>query len=527
MKKKSLLILLLPFVVSCGLTTSTPSTSENKVLEIQTVLSDLQKGVKVSVEMEEKKGEISKKLYLQNASKEKEFSFIQYMDETRTKKGIHEYYVAKSNDEENLVYSTRLNVNNEYEYYSLYNPDTSDYFTWDDGYNNAFLSLSVDSFTKINDLQYDLKEELLKDKSNEFSTLIYGNPGLELSSLSLIQNEEGISLNGTFAFSDTHSYVYEAKIMEMGQNVQMDYRMKPFDKVEDQAFEQMLASLDNDNYTVTVENYDDDILDNTSIYYSEKDQIYYETGDFKAGYYVLEDGSIQEVTKDGEDFYKVGSPMEGSLDEIRAEFSINRACFDKVDDIYKLKDGVEGSLGAITVFEAYADELDDFTLKIESGSYTFTNVLGSYKTVVRITNVSNTSVGFTSDTVLEPVSGVSWSDVLDEESYELLVSVAGEEANSIPVPDNYSTWALEYIEDEITCAFLLAEASETLEDDYFAYSLKLIEAGFMMYEEEVGYVGEGIMFIKEAVVNDTPCILIVELVEFGEAFAIAVYTITE
>ena len=48
-----------------------------------------------------------------------------------------------------------------------------------------------------------------------------------------------------------------------------------------------------------------------------------------------------------------------------------------------------------------------------------------------------------------------------------------------------------------------------------------------MYEEEPGYADQGIMFIKGAEINDTECILVVELVEYYCAFAMAVYTLTE
>ena len=83
------------------------------------------------------------------------------------------------------------------------------------------------------------------------------------------------------------------------------------------------------------------------------------------------------------------------------------------------------------------------------------------------------------------------------------------------------------MEEEFTVAFLIAEGSDTLEDDIYQYTMALTEAGFSMYEEEAGYVSEGIMFIKEAEVNGESCILIVELVDYFNAFAIAVYTKTE
>lgn len=538
MNKKYLLLLLLPLVIGCGTSSSNPTTSSVTptttpttvtptskpiVLDIASVLSDLNKGVKVSVEMDETYDNTTKKLYLQNAVKTKEFSFIQYKDETRKEAGIHEYYVGKENDSKNLIYSTRLNANNEYSYYSVYNPKTSNYFTWDDGYNNAFSTLSVESFDKVNDFTYSLKNELLSSKSNEFSTLLYGNPGLVLTSLSLVQTKDQLEISSTLKFEDSYAYNAKAIVLQKGESVEMDYRMKPFADVEDETFAQMLNSLKQNNYTLTIENYDDDFLDSTSVYYSEADKVYYETGEYKAGFYEIEEGLVQEVKKEDEDFYKVGSPMEGSLDEVRASFRISRACFDKADNIYTLKKGVEGSFSSITVLETLADEFANLTIKIEDSKYTFTNVRNSLKTVVTFTDIGTTSCGYTSDSVLEPVAGASWADVLDEESFALLMSIAGEEAYNIPVPEGYAEWAMEYSEDEITFALLLAEGSETLEDDIFVYAYQLMDAGYILYEEEVGYVGEGLMFLKEVEVNGESHILCVELVDYNGAFAVVVY----
>lgn len=541
MNKKTLILLLLPLVASCGTSTTNPSvtptttpttvaptttiapTTAPKVLDISSTLADLQKGVKVSVELDETANGATKKLYLQNASKVKEFSFIQYKDSTKESAGIHEYYVAKDGDSKNLIYSTRLNANNQYSYYPVYNPATYEYYTWNDGYNNAFLSLSVDSFDKVNDLTYSLKSDLLESKSNEFSTLLYGNPGLVLTSLTLTESNDQLAITSTLKFGDTYSYTCNAVVLQKGDAVEMDYRMQPFAEVEDATFAGMISSLKANNYTLTVENYDEDFLDSTSVYYSENDKIYYETSGYCAGFYEVEEGLVQEVKKDGEDFYKVGSPMEGSLDEVRAAFNISRACFDKDGDIYTLKKGVEGDFFAITVLETYADEFSNLTIKIEDSKYTFTNILNDYKTVITFTDIGSTSCGYTSDTVLEPVLGASWADVLDEESFELLVSIAGDEANYIPVPEGYSEWGMEYAEDEITYALLLAEGSETLEDDIFLYAYQLMEAGYVLYEEDYGFVGGGLMFLKEVEVNDEYHILAVELVDFYGAFAIVVY----
>ena len=181
----------------------------------------------------------------------------------------------------------------------------------------------------------------------------------------------------------------------------MDYRIKPFEEKSDLNFIKMLNALKNQNYTATITNYYNDKLESTSRLYSNMDKLYYETGSYKAGFYLLDDGKVQEITKEGNNFYKVGLPMNGSLEEFRPQFRMNRACFDKTDNKYKMKDTVEGSIGVVTLFEANAEELDNFTITINDNSYVFINISGKNKTMVIFTNIGNTNVGYTKDTVLE------------------------------------------------------------------------------------------------------------------------------
>ena len=83
---------------------------------------------------------------------------------------------------------------------------------------------------------------------------------------------------------------------------------------------------------------------------------------------------------------------------------------------------------------------------------------------------------------------------------------------------------MEYIEDEINVGFLFAEGSETLVEDLLAYENDLINAGYVL-ADEIGFVGEGKMFLKQINVNNTNHILAIELVEYFSAFAIAMYIV--
>lgn len=544
MNKKLLLVILLPLLSACTVTppssseeissseeptseqpssSEETSSSENK-LDLQTVINEFSKGIKVSSELDEIYQGKATKLFLQNTSKPYEFSFIQYKDQTRSEKVLREYYISLDDDNKNYVYATRLNVSNQYTYYPMYNPATSEYYTWENGYNNIFLTLNDESFEKIDDLNYSLKEQLLLETSAGFSTLIYGNPGLTLTSLTLSNIEDELYFSGSFIFDSRYSYTFNAKVIQQGENTKMDYRNEPYENINDDKFEGMLTALKANNYTTTVKNYQNNNLVSTNYYYTEEDKVYWETEDYQSGFYLLENNLVQEVYKEGNNFYKIGSPLEGSLDEVRPTLKISRACFDVNNDVYSLKSDVEGSLTAITILEAYADDLADFTIEINQDSYVFANIRNTYKTVVTFTNIGTTDCGFDATTVLEPVSATSWEEVLDNDSFELLYSITGEEIYNIPVPTGYIDWGMEYIEDEINVGFLFAEGSETLVEDLLTYENDLINAGYVL-ADEIGFVGEGKMFLKQINLNNTNHILAIELVEYFSAFAIAMYIV--
>ena len=502
---------------------SSSSTEEVKKLDLEATLNQFKNGIKVAVELEETHLNKTTEYYIQNASKEKEFSTIIYKDNTRTEKEIHEYYTSLEGAN-NRVLVTRLDVSNQYNYYYLYNSSSGEYYTWEDGFNNAFLSLNVDSFTKLNNTSYKLNEDLFESKSDEFSTLFYGNPGLKLENLTISLEEEKLVLESKMKYEAASDYTYnvKAEVIEMGSNTLMDYRVLPFEEVDDNEFSVVYNHLHAGNYTAVVENYDDGILDNTSYYYLNSDKLYYETQSYKAGYYEVGDGTLQEVKKEGENFYKVGSPIEASLDELKPSLQFNRACFDKTaDGVYTLKDGVEGSMSTFTVFESYAEELDEFTITIgENYEYfVFENVSGDYSTVVTFSNFGLTDTGFDADSVLEPMATTSWQDVVDEDSYQLLVDIAGEEAANIPVPENYDVWY--QLSEEPEYVFFAAEASETIDDDIFAYYLALMDAGYIISEEE-GMNG-GVMGLKEIEVNGESHVLVVEFLEYEGLFCVLVY----
>lgn len=551
MKNKKILLLLIPFLASCnagGVTSSNESTSQETssevlseqtsvenasseevsveepasegfsedvyVLDLVSALNSFSKGIKVDVQLNEKYGNNENTYRLVNTSKNKEFSFVQYKGEEKV---LHEYY-ASSNDDE-FIYQTRLNVANEYNYYKVYNPVTYDFYKWSDGYDNVFSSLTEDSFTFENSL-YSLKEEALKLASPYLSTLLYGNPGLDVTSF--VVGNEGldikISATAKFEGSTTYDYTFAASVVSYGEKVEMDYKDVPYSEVKDEVFEKMISDLKGNNYTARITNDDGfDLVE--SVFYSNEDKVYYETSEYHAGFYVNEENLIQEVKKEGEDFYKVSSPMEGNISEVMPSFNVSRAVFDEKDGIYTLKDKVEGEMSSFIVLEAFADTLDELEIRVTENGYEVKNTYDDCLTTVEFVDIGSTEVGFNKDTVLEPVLSVTWDSVLDEDSYNLLVDIAGEYASLIPVPEGYDTWY--QLSEEPEYVFFASEAKETTDDDIYAYALALMEAGFILSEEE-GMNG-GIMGLMEVSIDGTTSVLVVEFLPYYGSFAILVY----
>ncbi len=516
MNKKLLLAVLLPLAVSCG---PVSGLSED---EFATTLDEFKAGIKIESIVNEVEGTATRTYYLQNASKEKEFSFIQYTDETRTEKAVHEHYI--SNGEDNLVYAARLNVNNEYNLYELYNPSTSEYYNWDDGYNNAFLKLEVEDFEKVNNNTYALKDESIAKANNELGTLIYGNPGLTVKTFEITKTKNSLTLSGTMEYTRvSYTYDFESVVLDKGEGCKVDPRSTPFADNNYPEFDAMLESLKGNNYTATVENYEDDKLRNTAHYYTEEEVVLIDNLQGCFGYYQVGEGLCQGFYKQDWTYYKDGKPEEGSLDELRPTFSISPACFDYADGVYTLKDGVEGEIYAVTVLECDAYDLDLFTIEIKTDSYVFTNIHGNLKAVVTITSVGTTDTGIDSSTVISPASGSTWFDVLPIESFNNIVIVAGKEAQSIPAPEGYTSWECELVEDEITFVLLTAELKGDFDDEAASYGNKLIENDYQLIEDEEGYVFGGYMFAKLVEIDDEAHVLVVEVFNYFGAFAVAIY----
>ena len=399
------------FLFSCANTqkdsnsnSSNPSNTINENL-----LTELKEGYKMDVQVTEVIDDIENRYLMQTAIKEKEFSFIQYKDLTPNEAVLHESYVGKRID--NYIYATRLDISNTLNYYKVYNPVSYEYFTWEDGYENVFSFLSIDDFIQDNydkNTYYVSSSKLKVNRVNHaFSSLFYGNPGLEIVEVSLSFVDDEIKM---YAFTDpiissrTYEYEFTATISQMGSSTTIDYYATPYEEVEDAAFEKMITTLKANNYIATASNYINNSEVSTSIFRSNEDKISYDIlsdeENIFAGAYAVESNVVQDVIKVDNQYYKSGSPYIGKVPH--ASFKISRACFDKIDDnIYQLKPNVEGDVSSYYVLESISYAIVDLTIEIQEDCYIFTNVDGDKTTTITFSSFGTADVGYTIDSVLE------------------------------------------------------------------------------------------------------------------------------
>jgi hypothetical protein len=395
--------------------------------------------------------------------------------------------------EKGRVLVKRLGADNVLHSSPLYNGKTGTYFSFtDDGYENAFLSLSLSSFTEKQKGIYSLSVASLPTKTlSAFSTQLYGNPGFTLSSLDLLTDSNGLSgmkavfapfVSGTqhydFSFSSVFTSIGEKKAEEA---------YSPYPEVTDTSFSAMLTALSEKNYTLTQKDYQDDKLVYTSTLLTEPDHLFYETHDedgnpLAVGYYVDAEKKIQEVEKSGTAYVKKDSAAEGTLDLYRPAFALSPSCFEKKDSLYVLKAKVTDEITPVTVFDALADTLADFTLSIGKDSYLFTNVQGKKKTEVLFTAVGSTAVPFAIKDVQDAVQLSTWKALLSATDYtKLLTFLTEADATALPIPAGLTgadTWK-DFSEE--TTAMILAYSSETeksADADLTAYGTALTAAGY-------------------------------------------------
>ncbi len=539
MKQKTWsLILLIPLLFSCqgGNSTSTnsqgsippsPSSVPSSSLWTEELLQELQKGVKSDIQVHETTSDAERDYLLTTAEKEKEFSVIQYADLTKNEKVLHEYFLAEAGDEKNYAYNTRLDVSNTVKKYRVYNPATSAYYTWEDGFSNVFTYLHLDDFVAQQDEVYALKDEVLEKEevASALSCFLYGNPGLQMESFALKIQEDLLTFEASslpFVGSKIYHYTFQGTVIEKGEQVTMDHRAILFDDVEDEAFAHMLEELKKQNYTATIYDIENGVESTPSVYYADKTKVYYQTSSgIRDGFYVNKDNLLQEIIQIDGVYYRVGEPMDESIQLFLPSFAIHRGCFEKNGNVYTMKKGVEGDLSCINPLEVLCSELSAFTIQIGEGQYIFENSYGKNKTKIVISEIGTTTIAIDEDTIPSFVAK-SWKEVLSSDDYNFIVNIIGEEElQALPLPLGYQEPFWVQLGEEGYAMLVYNDAKQHVAEDFEAYGQLLLEANYER-SSKVG-INEGILFTKMVSTGQKEKELDVELVEYEGYFTILIY----
>ena len=512
-KKITLIAALLPILSSCMGGKSNP---------LEKALKDFSSGIKVDVVgAEDYYGSVTNYV-MTNTSKSKEFSMIMYNNEQKEEKLLREYFCAQDDE---YVYSTRLNIANKYNYYQIYNPANGDFFTWEDGFDNVFTLLNAEDFEKVESNKYSLKKDALSTYNDYFSCLFYGNPGLDFSVITLTIDGKDLLFKGAAGWQESlnYSYNFTASVSSKGGETSMDYRDLPLEEVNDPRFEQLLDAIKQNNYTATIVNEDDMDDRETSYYYCNPDKLYYVTPTYESGFYVDEFDMVQEVVEEAGEYYKVGAPMEININRFMPSFDISRATFDSIDEhTLKFKKGIEGDMGVFTVLETWTETLDNLTIKEESNNIVITNIHEDNKTTITFSDIGTTNVGFEINNVNDAKIVDGWDKLLDSESYNYLVSIAGLEViEKLPIPTSYHGHEWYQLSEENYYGFLASQARFTIETDIEKYHEQLTQAGFTLSSEKG--LNDGCLATIETTLDSVLTTIAVEYLEFEGLFCILVY----
>lgn len=481
---------------------------ENEVIN-QSSLDALKKGFKLETKVSETIDDVTKYSIVETQVVDGKFTvktYEQSANENPSKEKPQLFETYYKNEKGELT-AGRIGINNKFKYYPVLFPDGSGVITWDaNGYKNFFSYLNIEHFKLGKDGWFNLKlnDESLKEAYKAIMTQLYGNPGLELDSFSLkVENGNIVALKAeskTFiGSSKNYKYQFESKITNVGEE-NFEERYKPFKNKEDAEFSKIFNELNKNNYTLTQTDYANGKVSGVTTLKANPDKVYYEVPDevgdlVKIGYYV-KDGFTQEVTQKDDGFYKVGEPMEGDITpELLVNYDINYSCFDKADNKYTLKKGIDASTSAFSMFMTTTETLDDVTIETIEGGYRVTNIYSKNKTIFDFTNIGSTDVGFSEETVKEQFVPTSWTELVDEATYTGLSEYFGEGFTSLPIPTFIGSQMINLAEEKGLGLLVFDGAPGETWVSTYADMLK--EAGFEHQPgEDLFGAGNGEVFIK-------------------------------
>lgn len=519
--------------LSSSLDSSSSSSSVEEEIDLGESLAAFSQGYKMEATVLQDVNGRRSRYITRTQVKNDKITFVVYQtvaeDETPSTDlySLFETYVLDSKTGRAL--STRRDISNKANTYTVYNPLTSEpYLFVEDGYRNIFLELSEADFEKSEaGYTYLLEDET---KTSHLSNQLYGNPGMVLSSFSIVPEKDGtLSFTATLTFTSSateYRYDYEGTFAPLGDNEEILERAKPYDPVEDEKFTTALERLRQNDYTVTVTNLSDG-QESVSTYMTNADGIRYKTQEgemtYDMYYYVTEEGDVQECQKVGDSFIRLGDPMEGSLDELRPSLAVDRACLNATgENTYAIREDVEGDMANFTILYAEASELSDFTITLGEDTITMENIYGKTKTTLVFSNIGSTQLGITPEEVQEPSTDVALKDLLEESSLEFLSTIMSEEdINALPAPEGFadSMW-VNLAEGEPLLMLVYNGEQAFSQEDIDAYVEKILSLGYTEREESLNE--GGLAYNKTSMVNGEEKTVYLEVLDYDGFFTIVI-----
>ncbi len=391
--------------------------------------------------------------------------------------------------------STRLDISNTVNLYPLYNPVSSDYYSFQaDGFWNFFDGLTLDDFLKEGE-NYLLQANATLE--NAVVTQLYGNPGFTLDSLSLaVAGEDSLSFEADFRYSTTYTYHYEGTFTALKEGEDILERATPYPGVNDEDFSIAIGKLKAGDYTMVQQDYEDGELVSTANYKANAKGVSYQSMGYDMYYYVTDDGLIQACERFDDVYVRQGEPMEGSLDELLPSFRVSPSTLDKDGNTYTMKDDVEGELSVFTVLGAGADQLADLTITIAEDQIQVVNVLGDYRTELTFTDFGTTDHGIAEGDIQDPAEESLFVDLLEESSVSNLTALMGEEASLLPAPADFTQpYWIDWTEDPTAFLFFVYydEVFDTTDEDIQAYGAVLEGMGYAPFD---GSLNGGLSYTK-------------------------------
>lgn len=517
---------------------SSSLTSENKITLKEEMLQKLSVGYEIDLTIKQIYNNIESITFDEVGSKNDQYYHKMFLEESKKEVKIFETY---SKDNDGFLVAERRTISNSKNFSKVLNPATSEYYKWADGYDNAFKYITINDFKELGNNKYNLDLTKINEATkNNFATQLYGNPGLNLTKLEVTLTDESItSLYAECDFttlSSAYKYEINGVIVNEGENAIVEERAKPFDKVEDVAFTQMISALKNYNYTLSYEGINADNQSISGKIFRNDQGAYYEItsedSSYNDGYLIVGD-SLQEVVKENESYVKFGDPVIAGIEEVdfaNPAFALARECFDLKDNKYILKDDVEGDISEIYSLESISTSLYEFTIEFKNDSYVFTNTTydnnGNVNEIetVTFTDINNTLLPFDENSLSEPENASSWEELLDvnaDFTYQDLETQFGELMLALPLVENHmaiNSWT--GLQDGNTYILVSTNENSDLESDLLVYLSLLMEYGF---EESVSVAAfGGHLFTCEPEVNGEVKTVNVEVFIDGQ-LCIAIY----